>query len=212
MGTPVINLGLLGGNANLTMTGYTGYVLRLTSNVGNITAYDFGGANQGGIKGTLSQTSNSSTNANGAGPSNANNSVPPASGVALGDIGNGDSHFMGVAAQQAVSVAPSEDWSPTGNTYSNQSNSLVFIGSGTTLTAAIGIQGAFQSNTVDVAYVVAKNGTTLGFTGAEIQEQGLGSKTVVTNTFTAGPATPEPASLGVLTLGALGLIARRRRA
>jgi hypothetical protein len=197
-----------GGNL-LVMNGYTAYIVRLTSSSGNITAYDFGAANSGGIKGTFASVKQSN-----AGPLPDNNSNPAVESF------DGDTHFLGIAAQLTVGTAPAVDFTTPGtNTYAVApfTGKTWTLGSATTMTGAIGVQGAFQKSTVDVAYLVVKNGTSVnvagtvglaGFSGAEVQVQGESTKETISSVL----GVPEPASLGVLTVGGLALLVRRRKA
>jgi len=186
-------------------TGWQGQVLHLHSDTGNITAVDFSGTR--GFNGSMMQRWGSS-----GGDGTYDTPSPGFSTVQNGTATpvNFDSHFLGVASQFAVGSALSENAviGPSGTTlppFPANTDSAGF-GPGTKLQGAYGIVGAVQSTDLDVAYIISQNQNTVPFT-AQVATAG--------GTFDiagAMPPVPEPTTLSLAGLSALGLVARRRRA
>lgn len=186
------------------LTGWEGYVLRLTSSNSNIASVDFGGANTGKISGPLAQRWTAS-NSDGVydtptpGFNNSNNTTNSANNV--------DTHFLGTAANLVVGHALTEDATfPNGNPLTSTPD--VGFGVGTFLSGAYGVNVG-QSTTLDVAYVVVQDGKTISFTNAQAATNSDGTFTI--SGSVTGTPVPEPASLSLLGLGSLGLMARRRK-
>ena len=119
---------------------------------------------------------------------------------------NADSHLL--TANANTKVAPIvEDNSGTGSPLTHMSG-LVTYGMGTYLRGAWGKDAAFHLPTWDIAYVVMKLDVDkpIRVTG----EVDIGGTKVPIDQTVMVPAIPEPGSLSLLALGALGLIRRRR--
>jgi hypothetical protein len=188
-------------NGTLTMTGWTGYVLQLSSNSGNITAVDFSAAKA--FAGPMSQRWTSSEG-DGTYDTKSPGFLTQVNAPATTSSLNFDSHFLGDSSNFAVAVSPIEtNTVPNGNPLT--STPSVGYGVGTSLGASYGVQGAFQSTTLNVAYLVVKDGQSVTFTNAPIAT--IGGTFQISGSV---GAVPEPASMSVAAIAGLGLLARRR--
>lgn len=120
-----------------------------------------------------------------------------------------DTHFLPDASIRADAIAPSENNNGTNLAGGPPDTATGDFGTGTSLTAAFGILGAFQTQSFDLAYIVMPSNATATFRG-QASENGVSSNLI----GTIGPAVnvPEPTSLAAIGLGALGLIRRKRMA
>jgi len=242
--TTVTNLGVpndgLGANGYGPLAGYHAYKVTLTADAGQkITAVDF--STQGGagkvLTGqfhqywTLNKNSKTGTitvvNSSPNSTAGANNAAPdpnfPTSAY--------DSHFIfdplkvnaGEAAQEnndvQVGASPAtgqgtSPFSPLWNVNAAGGTPSDGWGQGSTLSVAFGIQGDFQTQVTDVAYLVIPDSFHLtqsrtlatGLIGATNSGASPDTSTVIIPAL-----VPEPASLAMLGLGA-GLFIRRRKA
>lgn len=199
-----------------TMNGWTGYTLHVTSDSGNITAVDFTTVNGAAITGIMAQRTPDN---DGTGTYNAadDSSATGTANNSATNINNSDSHFLPLAANIAVGTALAETFTgPGNNPYASFSSTpgnptAAFYGVGNQLSGAFGVVATAQSNSMDLAYIVVQNGTQVSFANASVATTG-GTFTGLTSTSPNSAPAPEPASLGVLALGGLALIARRRKA
>jgi hypothetical protein len=215
-------------NPTLTgMPGYVGLVIRLHSDQGNITAFDFGGTDPAkpneALKGIFTV----------AGPFGTVGYSTPVPGLSqrwsaaddgLGNVtliptprgsfapatlsnpGNRDSYFNQSIVETAIVYSAEEDNTLTGhpNSPTNPApgTSGTFWGLGTSMHYTSGIALAGQASTVDLAYVVlrADNSVFLKIKG---EVAAGGTKVPVEFIF------PEPASTSLTILSALVLLRRR---
>jgi hypothetical protein len=192
-------------SASVTATGYTGYVLHLSSTSGKITAVDFSAQGRG-IFGPMVQRwidpddggvyTGKTTLAVNQNVTAANNNL--------------DSHFLpplNDIANVLVGTALNEDNNTTSPNPPFPANTTgVGFGKGTFLTGAYGIAGPAQSTELDIAYIVLQNGVTGTFNVSVAVSDG--APITVQGTI----PVPEPVGMSLAGLGALGLMARRRRA
>lgn len=184
------------------LPGYKAYVLTAVSTQGKITAVDFASGAYG-ITGELHQDWV---------PGSKSNTATPFHPQTY-EYDSYDTHFIfndaGATANVTVVAGTAfEDNSGTGSPVSG-SNSItngVYYGLGTQIEASFGINGNIGGNQKEVtpiAYlVVAPSSAPLTVFGKIATENGAVEITAV---------VPEPATAGLLALGAVGLLARRRR-
>jgi len=196
-------------NGTNTAVGYTGYVIRLVSDQGNIGGVDLqSGAN--GIHGAMVQRWNSSD-------VDGNYNTKTISGTATNSANsasNFDSHLLNIPGGFIGSIGFDEDpGGPfpasglgVGSGFPNNSDGagISLGGPGGFIKGAFGVDGAFQSSTLDVAYVVIPT----------VGANELGRPLVVAGGVAVQVplVIPEPATMSLVGMGALGVLARRRRA
>jgi hypothetical protein len=183
--------------------GYHAAIVNITSNVGPISAVDFGTDPAGSHKGIFGSLHQAWTVIPGV------LTVPSPTGPDGGGTTDNviDTHWsIPAPAYTAVVQSPVEDNSLAGSPLPNGATSS--YGLGTNTHVATGITAALQTNSMDLAYVVWK-GNTFEIAG-EVQETGNSGKTPIQATL--GGPVPEPATTSLLGLATLGLVARRRRA
>jgi len=197
-------------SATVTATGYHGYVIRLTSNTGNITGVDASGTR--GITGQMIQRWTDPDSPDGTGAYTVKTPTGTAQN-STANVANFDSHFIppgndvgnmlvGSAMTEDAVIPPSgSPFPPFGTNTTNAG-----FGTGSFLRGAYGIAAAAQSPSLDVAYVVVKDNVQDPFTFQIATANGTFD---VNGTV---PAIPEPATLSLAGLSALGLVGRRRRA
>lgn len=186
-----------GPGATQVAPGFTGFVVTLVSDVPTekIQSFDFSVAN--GFTGPMHQRWND--------PDGGGAFVPSPGSTSQTSV---DSHFLQNSATWVVpsgSGALSEDNSGVGSPAPSDGANNKY-GLGTFLKGAAGIDGTAQSTTQPLAYIVIPNNGVVNFTG--LVSTGQANPYVVSGVI----AVPEPATASLLGLGALGLIARRRRA
>jgi hypothetical protein len=202
-----INQGTPVGSGGTLATGYTGWVLRVTSDSGNISGLDLD-AGGGGIFGQMIQRWTAS---GGDGTFDTPTPVSTFSNVTgTTNVNNFDSHILppgGNASNILSAVPPNEDNVISGNQPGLPANNdNAAFGRGTFIKAAFGVAGPAQSSVYDFAYLVLPN-------GSEASVNGHANIATAGGTFTNVPiAIPEPMSMSLAGIGALGLLVRRRRA
>jgi len=213
----------------LITAGFQAYVVTLTAtgtgNAGMINTIDFKNGTNWGIRGTLHQawdTTSSSTNwVSSSNPGTLTNEPTPAgldqrTSNVVG-IGGLDSQIL--AGLDVITDAPAEDNTLAGSVLTNvaptskksgthyiTSSTGEAYGLGSFLTLSGSDYVADQVGSLQLAYVIAKGSFTVK--GEAWDNTDTGS--LINSTF--GATVPEPASLGLLGMGVLGLIARRRKA
>lgn len=208
----IVNLGTPTGNGTTVYTGFTAYVLRLsTTDGGVISAIDFGGTASGtlnGIFGTqISQRAVLSTDPE---TNVTTRSLTPQLGTKITTSSVSlDSHFLQDSTVRTDAAAPAEDNNGTNLSGQPADNTAADFGTGTKLTATYGIQGASQATTVDLAYIVLPNAATARFNGLA-SENGLASS--LAGNIGPNAAIPEPTSLAAIALGGVSLLRRKRTA
>jgi hypothetical protein len=186
-----------------TATGYRGWTIVLTSDTGNISGVDIDSGG-GGIFGQLIQRwTSSGEDGTYDTPSPNGNNQNTATGV-----GNLDSHVLnpgGNPANILSAVPPNEDavFGATIPPFPANGPTSGF-GRGTFIKGAFGIAGPAQSNTYQLAYIVIPE-------GSEASVVGSASVATAGGTFTVPIRVPEPGTISLVGLSALGLLARRRR-
>jgi hypothetical protein len=207
-------------NGSTVATGYHGYVIRLVSDSGAITAVD---ASTGafGITGKMVQRW---TDSDGDDVPEVRSPGYLANDNSTGNANNFDSHYLSHPANpanpndpfNADAVSPNESLGTGGSfgppganpPFPNNVSNGPFVGVGGpdgTLKVSVGIKAFAQATTFDLAYVVLPNNATDSFTASVATANGTFP---VAATF----PVPEPTTLSLAGLGALGMLARRRRA
>jgi len=220
-----VNRGTPQGSATQFSTGFTGYTVRLTETTGaNITAVDMeSGTN--GLFGRFVQRWGDSDEDGAYTDKTINVAGNPQNLTA--NAANNDSHllFVGnppVDANYVGKIGFDEDTggatfgaagSPNPPFPNNGANGITVSGINGTIQAAFGINGPVQSPVIDLAYIVIPN----DFAGDPSRPQGgLGSSLIATAggapQLVIFPAIPEPGTIALAGVSALGLLARRRRA
>jgi hypothetical protein len=225
----VTSLGTAANDFGESAPGFTAYLVNLTttdgSSISNVNFNGTGAASETGFTGSLFQSDPYTT-----GRSASQTSTPnfPESSGALNNQDNGlDSHFLfSNIGTDVIISGPAEDINAAhqaggGNsadtTVGPGSDDTVDVyGLGTFLTANIGLVGANSSPSVDVAYLVIPNSGSVSYdfnvaTSNAAFNGGFGSQFDGTIPAATGPV-PEPASLGLLGMGAMALLARRKNA
>jgi hypothetical protein len=205
------------------LPGYVGGVLRIHSDQGNITAFDFGGTDPAkpdeANKGIFATTSFGGTThgpgfsqrwtAFDDGTGNVTLTPSPKRGFTpaeLSNPNNRDSYFNGNIAETAIVYLAEEDNSLVGSPLSPTNPPAgtpgVFWGLGTSMHYTTGIMLAGQAATIDLAYLVIDSRKGLHVRG----EVAVGTKIPVDWVI-----WPEPSSAAITVLAAIGILARRRR-
>lgn len=203
-------------NSSVTANGYTGWVLRLASDTGNISGVDVSGSR--GIIAPMVQRWNDPDSPDGTG-NWTGKTVTAVNQNASANNANFDSHFLppnGDVGNMLVGSALTEDaaFGAVGQQFggvfpANTVNSA--IGQGSFLKGAYGVAAAAQSPTLDVAYIVLANQYEINGAGA-VRFTGEAQVSTANGTFVVPikvTEVPEPATLSLAGL-ALGLVARRR--
>jgi hypothetical protein len=200
-------------SAAATASGYSAYVVRLTSDQGVITAFDAqSGSN--GITGPLLQRWTDPDSPDGTATYSVKSITNTANNGANNNV-NLDSHLLpttyvgsiGFDESIGAGVFPAPGSSVGGGVPNNSVNvGFANTGAGGFIKGAAGLDPAVQSTIFDLAYIVIPN-----------SDQGTHG-TVIVATSTGTPVTvtiptavvPEPATLGLAAVAGLGMIRRRR--
>jgi hypothetical protein len=144
----------------------------------------------------------------GTGTLAANSNAPDTFWWNFNDIlGVGTGVSIGTALTELVDMNAA---TPIADPLNNSAN----YGIATELKGALAVNSGFQVSDQLIAFLIAKPGSTLRVTGVLVGTNEPNNALLVDQSFVVGgpPPIPEPASLGVLALGGLALLARRRRA
>jgi hypothetical protein len=211
-GTPV------GSGGAPVATGYTGVTIRLTENTGaNITAVDM----ESGTNGLFGKFVQRWTSSAGDGTYDTKTiNVTGNNENLTNSVINFDSHLLQPGNPKAdsnyvgkinfdedtggVPFAPSGTPVPPFGTNGDAAG-IVVSGINGTIQAAFGINGPAQSPVLDLVYVVMRNGDFPFHLGTALVAVAGQSPQLVNIDF------PEPAAMSLGSLGALGLLAHRRR-
>jgi len=199
-------------NPNPTgMPGYAGVIIRLTSDQGNITAVDFGGIDatkpQEALKGFFALSGGGihqrwSVGEDPVTGDPVNNPTPRGAVVDPTAAASRDSFWNTNNISETAIVYPAqENNSLTGSPIANTATTVNGLGTEMHYTTGIGL--AAQTAALDIAYLVIPLNTQIRVRG----EVAVGTKVAVDQVV----AIPEPATAGLLSLGGLSLLARRRR-
>jgi hypothetical protein len=195
-------------NGAVVANGYTAYVLHLSSTSGNITAVDFSASGRGMFGGFIQRWTDPDS------PDGTGNytvkSVTSTARNATASAANLDSHFLppgGDVGNMLVGSALVETNNISGNVPGFPTNTLnTAFGTGTSIVGAYGIAAAAQSTELDIAYLILPNGVSGNFSASIAVASGAPIEI-------SGPIPiPEPVAMSLAGLGAVGLMARRRRA
>jgi hypothetical protein len=187
VGTPTVGATVL--------TGWTGYTVTLTSTTpgSNVTAFDFfnqGGGFFGPMHQQWAREFDEDLEVFTFTP------TPKRPHVASNALDSAFLDFVTIAMPDP----PTEDNPGTGSPLAHTATR--YRGVGTSLTGSFGLDPVSQAQSIDVAYIVVRDGEAVSFFGQGV-EGGVA--------YPVMGVIPEPATMGLLAPLALGLLARRRR-
>jgi len=221
LGTPTDNVGTsrYGTGVNNTFTGYTAYLLSATTNTSkdnnwNIAALEMGGvpneSTGDGLHGTFLQEWTSTR----AGTS----STPYESTTSSGSYYSGDTHWTqqpGAAMNPAEAGLPSENAiTPVTIANFDSAGGYLVTGTDTTLITTYSIPVAYQSNSVDIAYMVVPTGSPVTFAGLVSTINNPTNTYATLITFSGSinaTAVPEPTTLALAAVAGLGILTLGRK-
>jgi hypothetical protein len=182
-----------------TAVGYTGWVIHLVSDSGNISAADV--STTGGILARMVQRWTSSLN---DGVYDTRSAVNVAQNVTP-SVYNFDSHLLRGPPPFGPPVVPIEDNSiGTGITGFPPNDNVAGYGFGTYIRGAFGVPGPDQRPVLDLAYIVVRD----SYTGPDF---GTAVAATPGGTFVVPLILPEPDAIALLGAGAWGGALRLRR-
>jgi hypothetical protein len=120
------------------------------------------------------------------------------------------SHFLDDQAKE-VAAGPDAFGTITDSIQSTPSDSGYSLGLTNKMVGATGYYLADQSPVQPFAYLVIPNGQSVSFDAQDVIENAAGTQDTINFSGTIPAATPEPASLAILAVGAVGLGLLRRR-
>lgn len=217
----VTNLGVPTNDFGENVTGYTAYDVSLSTNDGsNITSMAFGGAGFTGFQGPLLQEWDYTVNKKGQATYSPTPDVQPnatqGGGLNGQDYGL-DSHFLLNMSNFLVQTPPTEDNPALHNASASYAPGSPgddggdVWGIGTSLVTNVAGNGAANDfPSFDVAYLVIPSSGFVSYSFAATTDANGSPQSNFAGSIPSA-VTPEPASLGLLAVGGMALLARRKR-
>lgn len=220
LGTPTDTVGTskYGNGVNNTFTGYTAYLLSATTNTSNDNNWIIGGLEMGGVPnesagdglhGTFLQEWTSGR----AGTT----PTPYESTTSSGSYYSGDTHWTqqpGAAMNPAEAGLPSENAiTPVTIPNFDSAGGYLVTGTDTTLLTTYSIPVAYQSDSIDIAYMVIPTGTPVTFAGlvSTVNPTATYATLITFSGSINATAVPEPTALALMAIAGMGILTLGRK-